>query len=356
MSRNEAKWKLHDHQTETVAKADRRTIVFMIMPFRETQTRRSDDLDAFFNRIKQSVESAKLQNVYQVTRSDDQFNITKNIMLELYTADLVICDLSGAHPNPNVMYELGIRLALSDKPVILIQERPLTTERVFDIAGFYIYVYDPHDDGILMQYLLDKLSRIESGEEIFRSPVRDVLITAGTEIAARGTAPFHAITNLNIGLQLAMRAYNANVTEFVSKMNSYLCPPKSAEGVETVGWWINNVDRLRELDWSLYHKWPLLNPMIETFWQCSELRDSLPSAVFFNLYGFMANYHQYYFANAAGWDLDPAFLTAEYFANTGTVRAAIEPIKLMLTPEGRRHLSKLSQLALEYLQASSLSR
>jgi hypothetical protein len=45
--------------------------------------------------------------------------IQKRIVQNLYVSDLVICDVSGK--NPNVMFELGMRLAF-DKPTIIIKD------------------------------------------------------------------------------------------------------------------------------------------------------------------------------------------------------------------------------------------
>lgn len=58
--------------------------------------------------------SAKL-----VSESDDSTVIPKSIVQNLYDDDIVICDVSGK--NPNVMFELGMRLAFN-KPVVLIKD------------------------------------------------------------------------------------------------------------------------------------------------------------------------------------------------------------------------------------------
>lgn len=51
--------------------------------------------------------------------ADHQNIIQKNIVQNIYNSDLVICDVSSK--NPNVMFELGIRLAF-DKKIILIKD------------------------------------------------------------------------------------------------------------------------------------------------------------------------------------------------------------------------------------------
>jgi len=54
-----------------------------------------------------------------VSDADDVGSIHKRIIQNLYDSDIVVCDVSGK--NPNVMFELGIRLAF-DKPTILIKD------------------------------------------------------------------------------------------------------------------------------------------------------------------------------------------------------------------------------------------
>jgi hypothetical protein len=54
-----------------------------------------------------------------VSNSDDVGVIQKRIIQNLYDNPIVVCDVSGK--NPNVMFELGIRLAF-DKPTIIIKD------------------------------------------------------------------------------------------------------------------------------------------------------------------------------------------------------------------------------------------
>lgn len=54
-----------------------------------------------------------------VSDADDSGIIQKRIIQNLYENEIVICDVSGK--NPNVMFELGIRLAF-DKPTIIIKD------------------------------------------------------------------------------------------------------------------------------------------------------------------------------------------------------------------------------------------
>lgn len=156
------------------------------MPFTTSPSRDKDQLTSFFeNNIKRPIENSSLQYSYDVHRSGDAFNITDRIIKDLYDADVVVADLSGRRPNPNVMYELGVRLSISDKPVILIREADAQNLDVFDISSFYIFSYDPLRYSKLETHLIDKLARFESGEEVYRSPVREVL---GSRLATEQSA------------------------------------------------------------------------------------------------------------------------------------------------------------------------
>ncbi len=64
-----------------------------------------------------------------VSNADDVGIIQKRIIQNLYDNPIVVCDVSGK--NPNVMFELGLRLAF-DKPTIIIKDEK--TSYSFDTA------------------------------------------------------------------------------------------------------------------------------------------------------------------------------------------------------------------------------
>lgn len=64
-----------------------------------------------------------------VSDADDSGIIQKRIIHNLYSNEIVVCDVSAK--NPNVMFELGIRLAF-DKPTIIIKDDK--TEYNFDTS------------------------------------------------------------------------------------------------------------------------------------------------------------------------------------------------------------------------------
>lgn len=76
---------------------------------------------------------------YIVSESEDVGIIQKRIVQNIYNSDIVICDVSGK--NPNVMFELGMRLAF-DKPTIIVKDD--NTNYIFD-TGVIEHLEYPRD-------------------------------------------------------------------------------------------------------------------------------------------------------------------------------------------------------------------
>lgn len=74
-----------------------------------------------------------------VSDADDVGVIQKRIVQNIYSSDVVVCDVSGK--NPNVMFELGMRLAF-DKPTVIIKDDK--TDYAFD-TGIIEHVAYPRD-------------------------------------------------------------------------------------------------------------------------------------------------------------------------------------------------------------------
>ena len=151
--------------------------IFVIMPFSESPQRDQNGLAKFFQEaFREPIETSdKLKYRYRVRQSDDSFDIRDQIHRDLYDADIVICDLSGLVPNPNVMYELGVRLAISDKPVILCRQKHDENKTVFDVSGLHTKYYDLWDYKGLSEYIIEKIRKFEYGEEDYKSPVHKAI-------------------------------------------------------------------------------------------------------------------------------------------------------------------------------------
>jgi hypothetical protein len=78
-------------------------------------------------------------NVRLVSDADDVGVIQKRIVQNIYTSDIVVCDVSAK--NPNVMFELGMRLAF-DKPTVIVKDDK--TDYRFD-TGIIEHVPYPRD-------------------------------------------------------------------------------------------------------------------------------------------------------------------------------------------------------------------
>ena len=109
------------------------------MPFIEKNPQRSN---GFFDEVLRSlVTPAGLEAGFNVETANRQGSdvIQSTIINKLLEADLVIADLTDH--NPNVMFELGLRIA-EGKPVALIKAKG--TGRVFDVDNMLrVYEYQP---------------------------------------------------------------------------------------------------------------------------------------------------------------------------------------------------------------------
>lgn len=86
-----------------------------------------------------SIETPKFDTAKLVSDSDSVAVIHKSIVQNLYNADIVICDMSCK--NPNVMFELGLRLAFNKPAVLVIDDK---TNYSFD-TGIISHIAYPRD-------------------------------------------------------------------------------------------------------------------------------------------------------------------------------------------------------------------
>lgn len=103
-------------------------------------------------------------DVKMVSENDELTILQQNIVSNLYENKIVVCDVSGG--NPNVMFELGMRIAFNQPVVIIKDDSP---QKSFDIQPLeYIpYVRSLHHPSIedFKSKLLDRtLSTLEKKE------------------------------------------------------------------------------------------------------------------------------------------------------------------------------------------------
>lgn len=90
----------------------------IVMPISEIDGCNELHWKEVYSIVSQSIDKAGFKPNL-VSNSDDVGVIQKRIIQNLYDNPIVVCDVSGK--NPNVMFELGIRLAF-DKPTIIIKD------------------------------------------------------------------------------------------------------------------------------------------------------------------------------------------------------------------------------------------
>ena len=100
----------------------------LIMPISAIDGYLASHWEAVFSIIKEALSETEF-SVELVSDSDEIGVIQKRIVQNIYDNEIVICDVSAK--NPNVMFELGMRLAF-DKPAIIIKDDK--TNYSFDTA------------------------------------------------------------------------------------------------------------------------------------------------------------------------------------------------------------------------------
>ncbi len=115
-------------------------VCFVIMPFTERQ---DDHAPGFFEEVlNQLFTPAATDAGFEVKTSLRQGSdmIQSTIVNDLLNADLVLADLT--EHNPNVLFELGMRMA-ADKPVVLVRAKG--TGAIFDVDNMLrVAEYDPN--------------------------------------------------------------------------------------------------------------------------------------------------------------------------------------------------------------------
>jgi hypothetical protein len=115
-------------------------IAFIVMPFTE---RGNAHPDGFFQEVLRSLLTPAARDAgFKVKTANRQGSdlIQSTIINDLLDADLVIADLT--EHNPNVLFELGVRIA-GDLPTVLV--KAVGTGRIFDVDNVVrVYEYNPN--------------------------------------------------------------------------------------------------------------------------------------------------------------------------------------------------------------------
>ena len=269
--------------------------IFVIMPFTKTPTRNAEQLDSFFdNEIRAPLEAADLKYKYLVQKSGDSFNINEKIIKDLYYADMVICDLSGNEANPNVMYELGIRLALSNKPVLLIREKHGKNKIIFDIGSFYTHEYDPYQYAEVRKYLVEAISDLENEKKEYKSPVLTIL---EKEIPLLQTLSVQRAAQLITTMRSALKMMT---WLFVKKLVRFLRGQgvEVPENIPNLGVLLKyietNSDKVARVNWAGFHISFGTQPAIDYFLSSQYLNRLVDPKVEEMFTGYVITYHLYF--------------------------------------------------------------
>lgn len=138
--------------------------VFVIMPF-------SDEFFESYEMMK-----AHFEEKFEFSHAgdeDNQQNILADIIRPIYSADLVLADLTGL--NANVMYELGIAHSLNKKTIVITRDDMSTLP--FDLKQYRAKGYSTHFKQFyeLLSYLDKNLLGAVDGSVVFNNPVSDFL-------------------------------------------------------------------------------------------------------------------------------------------------------------------------------------
>ena len=197
------------------------------MPFHEANGRSHDDLTYFFEaHIKKPLEGCNgFLFRYIVRRSESELSMTDGIIASLVSADIVICDISGPKSNANVMYELGIRFCVSDKPVILIRENTEKNETIFDIHGLYQMPYSMNRLALLEAHIQKKVKDFETGAEMYQSPILKSINATSTywSLVPRNKACAF-LGNLALATEAALRIFGSQVQTYLQEKRKDLKP------------------------------------------------------------------------------------------------------------------------------------
>jgi hypothetical protein len=153
--------------------------LFVIMPFGVRRLSGEGNSEHDFDYVYEKLVKAAAQSVdWEVLRIDELAatgSISDQYLHELYTADLVLADISM--PNGNVYYELGVRHAVSPTSDVLIAVQG--TQVPFDLQNQRVFYYPPADMG--RDEFRQRLQTVLQGygRDLPRNPVRDYLERLG---------------------------------------------------------------------------------------------------------------------------------------------------------------------------------
>ena len=151
---------------------------FVIMPIQKAGTPEHEYYQALY---RDFLKPTLMLRGYEVERADETQTtgaITKDIIVRLAEADVVLADLTSL--NPNVFYELGVRHSLRGKGTIMILDALRTNQIPFDLGAYRVIQFEGKVEGLgKLRQELDGFVSTLNNETLDRrdNPVHDWLPT-----------------------------------------------------------------------------------------------------------------------------------------------------------------------------------
>jgi len=328
--------------------------VFVIMPFSRVYSRNQLDLTEFFQtNLKDRIESeSSLRCRYIVARSGDTMDINAQIIRDVYSADVLLCDLSGPDANPNVMYELGMRLGLSNKPVILFREEHPDNKPIFDIDGFFIFKYRPNQYRLLEDHIIGKLKKYETGAEAYESPVFRILKTEPNilrEVLRRRVSTLlDSGRNQVLGIQ---RAFGGALSDYLASKKIRKSGTTADETLEFVH---KNKVKLAKLDWRQFIFHPNALPAINAFLTDLPLSELLDEDLAKRVNTLVHEYHQYFLSTDYVWQGPTFAVVLTFVTESYLLRQVLAGCQILVNLPSGKKADEVRKEVAKALDASAL--
>lgn len=207
-----------------------------------------------------------------VSDADDVGVIQKRIVQGVYGADVIICDVSGK--NPNVMFELGMRLAF-DKPTVIIKDdktdytfdtgviehitypRDLRFQRIVEfkqllaqkvLATYNASLSDPDHSTFLKNFGTFKVAHLTEKEASAGQVILDAIVDLQREVESLRRTPLPIGISSNNWQSLLSRGYlTTDEIETAVKHAETLMSSNSVESVNELASMRSALKNMREL-------------------------------------------------------------------------------------------------------------
>lgn len=330
--------------------------IFVIMPFSNTPTRNLGQLTSFFeSSIKAPIERENFKYKYQVRRSDATFDINTQIIKDLFTADIVICDLSGTQANPNVMYELGIRLGLSNDPVLLIREKHIDNKQIFDINGFNTFPYDPLNYWELTQYLIGEIKGYEEGKRTYESPILAIIKGGIPYLQAVSIQRADLLLKtMRDSIKMMTRLFVKQFAKYISYHLKMEIPENFFDLSVLLEYMEKNRERFSEADWTKFRVSFGSQPTMDLYLS-NQYLNGLVDIDFERIFtGFLITYHSYFVSTSyysGEWNHMNVY---RFLGETNILLKSTKLIRIMLKTEAEKEKDELLILAKGILKTSHI--